>query len=88
MEARYRMLQRAFTILALLSERPRSLEELARVCRVNERTIRRDLVALRECGYPTWRHEESGLWRIEWRGDTLIPAGSKFERLHNDLSRN
>ena len=88
MEARYRMLQRCLTVLKLLSERRWTLEGLARVCRVNERTIRRDLAALRKCGHAIWRDEESGLWRMERRGDTLIPSGSKFERTHNDLSWN
>jgi hypothetical protein len=49
---RHRVLIRTWNILVLLRERPRTLTELAKEFGVNERTIRRDLNALCEVGFP------------------------------------
>lgn len=57
------MLRRCFEILGLLSERPRTLEHLAHECGVHQRTIRRDLAALKACGLDITRLE-SGHWRL------------------------
>lgn len=71
-ESRTRMLQREFQIIGLLFERPRRLEELASLCGVHHRTIRRDLAALASCGCVLVREEDSGRWRLrgapKWLG--------------------
>ena len=63
--ARNRTLVRTWTVLYLVSEAPRTLDELANDLGVTPRTIRRDLEALEQAQFPLYpdRHDDG---RTRW----------------------
>src|SRR5262245_41623005 len=63
---------RTWTVLHLVGERARTLDELALDLGVTTRTIRRDLEALQEAGFPLY-DETGGDSRVRWR---LVPGQS------------
>ena len=64
---RNRMIVRSWTVLHLIESTPRALRELAEELNVTTRTIRRDLEALEEAGFPLYndRHDDGALrWHL------------------------
>jgi predicted DNA-binding transcriptional regulator YafY len=63
------MVVRQWELLALLKARGRTMAELADVVRVHVRTVRRDLDALQEAGFPLVDKidESDGPRRRTWR---------------------
>ena len=75
--ARNRMIVRTWTVLHLITERPRTLDELAGELSVTTRTIRRDIEALEEAGFPLFNecHDDG---RVRWH--TLNPRSTPTRR--------
>ena len=70
--ARNRTIVRTWTVLHLIGERSRTIAELAADLSVTKRTVRRDLDALEEAGFPLYtdRHADG---RVRWH---LMPGNT------------
>jgi hypothetical protein len=96
--ARHRMLIRSWEILLLLRERPRSLAEFAETFGVHQRTVRRDLEALCQVGFPLTTSRDDvddpkrhALWSLapmpEWPRRAHTPTGRRSGRMSMLMNR-
>ena len=71
--ARNRTIVRTWTVLHLITERPRTLDELACELSVTTRTIRRDIEALEEAAFPLYNERDDD-GAVRWH--TLNPKAT------------
>jgi biotin operon repressor len=96
--ARHRMLIRSWEILLMLRDKPSTLAELADALRVHERTVRRDLDALCQVGFPITTSRDDietqhlqAVWSLapmpEWPRQSHTPTGRRSGRMSMLVNR-